>query len=992
MATFLEALKRYQLRTSQRSQKELSLKNIIEQKIGDHTYLKENIHEAEEDELSDLANDINTKSLEMQSIATQRKMGAGKTLSGSILSASKEEALSSRLSFYKKESPTIRTAAYSNIGSSSYGLERTIENQRSGLGSVINQMQDLIDPETGQVTNKQMLEKKILNASNLEKSIAQNELTMHFQKKQGIDPISMLERATSSISGYEKQKTSESMKSESLKGKIGSIASEYTELTKKMNALNKAVSELSNATGKEREEKEKNLKQAQSEFDTQQDRYDISNKGGGKWDMIGTALKDISKMFGSFSSGYGNVRIDQPLRLMNNQERFMRMQNEQYSTMRSMTEGDQMSLIKTMGMYDSSKKFADDFLSRGSFMMGTKATSAGLDFAGDAILAGGKIAAGATVGGGIGGGAVALNVAGDVMASGANAYGVTRDWWKNITAGDISATARDRYKSLFEATNTIKATQMQERENQYRRSYTVGTGFGANNDVMDILTNFEDDSLLSKVAPLGVSPTKAAMLASIGGKTIGGRDFVADSIESAALVEKAGIASSEQFMQMLGQYTDIGGSNQDLYNTMKSAVTIGMDDSKNISRMVSATSSLAEKGAGIGIMATAGIGQTLTRAADFGADSLMTQSQRMKVAATSMGKIDNLLSRGGTDIYSLQELAGITEATKGLKIGYAGKLLLEKSGTPMMAAMQEVLSGKQDTDSYKKAAESLKNVGLGALIGEEDALSGVITSKKQTVANRIMGLIGNSITSADREKVNKIAKGDVNINSRDDFLKYMGDTVGARDFLSRAADEDVQGEVLLRFLGNKKPSKIGDLSIDGKRSGQQRKQAVQSARELKEAKEGEQTWLDITGFGKGAMFDSWSSGQYETNPGLMMYNEKERKKALKQSWIKEEMMPFNAEFMEKTSNAAVDKTQEQREQESGRQQAPGSLIDPSKDLAAAAKIFGSSIKEDFVKSVANFGEAVDKMNSLSSKPLTDDQLSKQVNKTMEHKPGGGYLW
>jgi len=340
----------------------------------------------------------------------------------------------------------------------------------------------------------------------------------------------------------------------------------------------------------------------------------------------------------------------------------------------------------------------------------------------------------------------------------------------------------------------------------------------------------------------------------------------------------------------------------------------------------------------------------------------MNRSQRMRVAQSTLGRVDDLLSRGGTDIYSLQELAGITEATKGSNIGQAGRLYLEKAGLSELAAMKTLVTANKDSGAYRKAAESMRMAGLGDLVGDEDLTRKILSVKGKTVAGRVMGLVGNDIDEDARKRIMDVFSGQTDVKSFKEFEAYVGKGVDLNDFLSRMRTEGLDPRATLGiFSGDDVPKTKPVETTSSVRKQVQERIAVKSKREMLEAKIGKDYALKMTGFGEGVEYERWEQQQVEKDEeGLLLYTKEARKDKLKERFHSEKAMPMITDFMNRAVKAGTEKTQEQREDEAGKQVAPGNLVDASKDMTAASK--------SFLTSVESFSKAVNRMEGLSGRP------------------------
>ena len=975
---YLKALERYNQKVQQRSQKELSIQNVIEEKLGDYTYLQDQKDEDYEGQLNDIIEEINNNSLKLQHEATKRKMGAAKQLGGSILTASKQKELSSRIHAYSRSS-NVQLGAYSEAALPTGKLEGMITSKAQGLANLTEKMKSLIDPNTGEILDEQRFKQYAGTSGRLEKEIAKHQLSMKYQRDMGLDPIGVVSSAQSISDRAEKILEKDKINKDAISGKFGSLQQESDLLAKKLKTLQDAIDGLNKATDAERDIKQKLVQHAKEDVKRQIDIVNTVGRNGGgasSAEKFSRLLKDFGKIVSSFSSGYGQIAIQNPLHIMQNQTRYMNMYNDRYSTMQNMTKGDQLAFLKTMGMYGGASNFSNTFLGKGQTYMETKLGAAGLNLAGDAIVGGAKIAGAYALTGGVGAGFVGADVAGDLSAGVANVASMYSDVRNNITAGRIGADAYDRYKDMFQALNAIPANQMQANEDQYRRSYKAGIGLGINNKIENSLINYSKNSILRELSSLNVSPERAAMLTSLGGQTVGGRDLSMSAIKSAAQAERAGVVSAEQYMQMLGGVTDVGGKSGDLYNILKQAVKSGMDDSKSISRMVSATVSIADKSStATGMITSPGVGEAVLRASNF-SNTMMTTSQKAKVGASAATNISNLLSRGGTDIYSLQELASITEATRGTTISQQGRINLEKAGLSEMSLMQDLL-GDESSSRYKRAAESLSRIGLGDLVGNKQAIKGILSAKGRTAAQRVMGL-GTQFTQEARDYIQGVFSGETKVNSFSDFESTLSkiSKTSLNEFRARASTEKIPAEALFNVLQGKHI--VGaNLAPSVSRAVKAAKISTQGEREFWESEQGRNKILSATGY------DAWEKQRAAAAAATLMPGsgaspeEKYNAQWFQNATEEEKKQKFHdsaqsriTQYIKSATAKEVYKEHTERTESAGKLQAPGAILDASKEFKSAAAVFGKTVNGDFKDAIKEFKSAVTEMNKLSSRAST----------------------
>ena len=960
---YLKALEKHKRNLTQSSQTEKKLENTLLEKINNFNWLSnygqfDEQHDVSDEEIVNLKREIEEAGIRYTKESERRKTGSAKEFGRSILSQSSQDKISSRVNKYAK-SPSTLTAAYNvSKSKSSTFIEKKQNDFQEQLEEASHKMRDLVNPETGEIIDEKQFKQYANRASSLEKQSAVFSQAMKNKYQSRDMPIFK----TMETDAFEKQIKKEEYNksvdesiakrnfviqspgsigtnSNAATEKISTVAAEQSKLEIVLKQLIESNKDLKEAISQGNDQAiEDNAKKVSDATEEAARRKDIVDKlkGAGDPNDFGNKIKNIAGQVGAYANigsnfigGYKDYRqqidINHPLATLDNQTGFMNLQNEQYGDAKAAANGNQMSVLKILSMYSGKKSITSDFMER---QQGVKR----LDYAEQAaagIAAGAiAVAAGVDIANPLANKTEAAVTGVSSLATLANIgfkNSVTRDdVSKKVSAGQTALAASSKYKQLFEAMNSINAEQMQTYENQYSNSYTATIGLGTKSSVMGDMTNYGSGSTLKKLASLGISQERMGALVDIGGKTIGGRDLDLKSLETAAVSEKAGVTSSEQYMHLLGAMTDVGGKNQDLHNILKGAVTLGMDDSKSINRMVSATVSLSEKSSLGGLTSAGGVAEMVLKASKI-EDSSLSNSQKVKMAMNTVESVNDVMKRGGTDIYSMQELSSIREAVKGTSIGNAGVINLRGLDVAGMANLKTVRDAKKDSVEYKQAVENLNIQGLGDLVDNPDTINKIIKTKTLGTFNKIIGF-GTGVDKKDKSFLNDFLlgkKGEISISN---LQKGMSkDSFDALKQRASGAGINLESYLSLLSEGNVKKTSLESSTSEGRGVGAG-KRALASETSFKEARKGQKILGDIT-------------GQADKNKAQSLMTE-----AVKQNM-----------------DANINKSQKQRQSEAASFSAPDSMIKAGAKFSSAAGVFEKSVSASFAPAIASFKAAVDSM-------------------------------
>lgn len=163
---------------------------------------------------------------------------------------------------------------------------------------------------------------------------------------------------------------------------------------------------------------------------------------------------------------------------------------------------------------------------------------------------------------------------------------------------------------------------------------------GAGGRRNQLMAGFEGDAF-TQLAGVGISPEDAIALTRQGVQQMGAQFGGRRDIMRAGAAQQAGLLSADQFIQTAAEMTEVGGGSDQLEKIMRQAVAAGMDNSKNIQQMVSATIELSREAAMTGQDVTAGQSELLAHS--IGAMENIAENQRAAVAANAAASAKTIL-------------------------------------------------------------------------------------------------------------------------------------------------------------------------------------------------------------------------------------------------------------------------------------------------------------------------------------------------------------
>ena len=246
----------------------------------------------------------------------------------------------------------------------------------------------------------------------------------------------------------------------------------------------------------------------------------------------------------------------------------------------------------------------------------------------------------------------ALNTGQQLATAGVAAGNISElgsDEIRNLTTNSLALNEYNAQMAAGEASRHMVASQAQEYVNHKAGSYYATRGAGSTSDMENTIMDMGNIKNYNSVG-VGLSEARAAAgTMSKAGYVKSGE--LNNIIMGSGRAELAGSMSKQEYTTAAARLTGAGGDSKDLEAIMKSAVTAGMDNSKNISQMVEATLSLSSNMASTGISgvdtAKSMVGERVEDLVSKGYDRNMAAGKAMaNIEAFDKGQTDRTVSFG----------------------------------------------------------------------------------------------------------------------------------------------------------------------------------------------------------------------------------------------------------------------------------------------------------------------------------------------------------
>lgn len=265
-----------------------------------------------------------------------------------------------------------------------------------------------------------------------------------------------------------------------------------------------------------------------------------------------------------------------------------------------------------------------------------------------------------------------------------------------------------------------------------------------------------DESSIRDLANVGIKSSQIAALTQTGVNALGADFRGVETLQRAGVAQKAGIMTAEQFVTQAGSLSTMGGGSDQLEKIMRQAVSAGMDNSKNIQQMVSATIALSADMAAAGQDVTGGQSDIL--ASQTQALSDVAVNQRAAIAQRASAVMNAAGGDRDLNIFTVQRAAATRKLLAGKNIGFAG---FEAALTTAPNTLRDIRSKIQEGDE-EGAVKAARAAGLGRTLVnkqggiDEDMLEGLEGISRNDQINRLLsfGKVSKKVEKDIRSKIN----------------------------------------------------------------------------------------------------------------------------------------------------------------------------------------------------------------------------------------------
>jgi len=295
--------------------------------------------------------------------------------------------------------------------------------------------------------------------------------------------------------------------------------------------------------------------------------------------------------------------------------------------------------------------------------------------------------------------------------------------------------------------------EIRNQAGRYRFGLGLATrGLGAGRDTA--IASFEDVytegertmSGTQRMAAIGINTQQAIQLTAQGVQALGGEFGGMQDIVQAGQAQRAGLLAAEDVVGLRGQLANVGdGSTQRIDKIMRTAVAAGMDNSKNIKQMVSATASLARDSAMLGVSTVSGVSKGIGLI-NQGLEGVPANI-RTGVAQNAIQYANRTAQDQSMNIFNYAERAKL----RGIP-GVAGSQLTEEAAARL--SVTEIMELQNISDPTKRA-KAAGDLGLGRIVNAEGGeLSDKTLKQLRHITNKqIVGVtLGGLHSSGDVNK------------------------------------------------------------------------------------------------------------------------------------------------------------------------------------------------------------------------------------------------
>jgi ABC-type transporter Mla subunit MlaD len=598
-----------------------------------------------------------------------------------LYSAISDEAIRTDVSQYRQH-PSTRQEAYGLAARKSFDPSTSLSRAQRGLELVHQKMSMFAeDPDMGSQERMQDMRELAKRAQYFTKKIAAYETAGQIRHRQGRDEEGTLRRAESAISYHEKLYQGQVIQEGVSEGKYGKLKDVQKRQVEVGELLNQVQNELI-TVGKDEIKRRKELlgkldelsketsenAQVMAEMKRQGTGGGFGGRAATIAGSIGVAMQ-IGRTMGSAYSDYVRYSdVGSEMQLLDVRTGYAGLANRQYQDMRGMARGDMASAFRVLGGAwrsatdkGGSLKEAEisalniDIESGGVGVLGNLVTSTAVNAAVGGRLGG---TLGAFIGGakgfvqGLGG------AASDISAIAQNSVGLS----KNIPQSQVEIETTNKYLNMFTEMNAMQAQQAQNYVDTSISFTGALRGVGGGRRFESAVSGAMDAQ--STLANLGIDKT-ATLQTFTGLKQALGANFGTQGMEAATRAAQYSargyLESPQQYAQILGQVSAVGGGNKELGDILKAAIAAGLDTSKNIMQMTSSITSIAAKDATAGLNTTAGAVAAMSGVMP----SLISAGVDPNLQATASQSIIETMQQSGSNFgMKLEDLYGLQSAAR----------------------------------------------------------------------------------------------------------------------------------------------------------------------------------------------------------------------------------------------------------------------------------------------------------------------------------------
>jgi hypothetical protein len=516
----------------------------------------------------------------------------------------------------------------------------------------------MMDEAQSSSPNRAELSKLGGQLSYAERGMAASNVAMKDQARRGLDPTGQyrsIEDTMSTISGKERSQAANQTVAGGVDWK--SFQTELRNTAESLKSLNKEFQE-GTKTEKEYREEASKLASKYSGMSTVEaagrsagqntsgqgffEKIKNSISGTGLWAAGGEALNQAGRVASYMGVQSAEQRMDLDIGFAN-------MSNKRFDDQRAGLAGN-MAAARRSGMFGGGNAY-DKAIGVGDERAKWAGIGLGAQGTGQAIKAGANASSAASSGDAQG----AIDAA---TVGAANAAITATDAAKGITTGGASIRGQQQSLALGDANSHVSDVGRQ-------RTFDTITGinkatFGGGSNRQRLVREIGSTSMVSKMADAMISQEQMASLTAQGVQQLGGQ-MNAGIMSGAGRAQKSGLMSAGDYMSSMGAMTNVGGGKGDLESIMRSAVAAGMDNSKNIQQMVTATADLAGRTAAAGLNTAAGAGAMISKGVQ-GLEGILPENMRATAAAAAGGFLTSTSKDKSLDLSNVIAASKVRQA------------------------------------------------------------------------------------------------------------------------------------------------------------------------------------------------------------------------------------------------------------------------------------------------------------------------------------------